>query len=91
MNPRLHNVRFTLAWIFNILVYLMSCWIALTFGTVLGNVEFDIICLAWLAGLAVTWAVVEPAEIVGVALLPRLFEGGPLGKLRGWCKDLGFY
>ena len=64
MSSRLHLLRFTLAWIFNILLFISFCLLAIIFGVTMGPAQVQEIILAWVLSLGFTWIVVEPTEIL---------------------------
>ena len=88
---RLRTFRFTMAWGFNIALYLVAAWTALTFGVMYDEPAFAEILLAWLAGLAFTWLVIEPSEVAGLILFPRLFDNERVAYCRNKCKEIGIY
>ena len=79
------------AWGLNILVYLLSCWVALTFAVKFSQPQFATLLLAWLAGLIFTWGVIEPSEVLGLVLFPRLANNDHIMKCREKCKETGIY
>ena len=91
MDPTLHLVRYTLAWMFNLGIFFMFCILALTYGVILGPPTFDLILIAWVMGLVFTWAVIEPSEVLGIVLFPSLAENECVMKIREKCKDYGIY
>ena len=44
-----------------------------------------------LLALGFTWAVVEPAEVLGIVLLPALSNNAHVMACQAWCKDLGLW
>ena len=85
-------LRFTLAWLFAVAVYLAAALVCLVYGVLFDEPSFQLLVLAWFAALIFTWAVVEPAEIVGLSVFQRIFKGSDrLDRCRNWCKDLGIY
>ena len=91
IGPRLIRFRFGVAWSFNILLYLISAWIALTFGVMFDEPAFAELLLAWLAGLGFTWLVIEPGEVAGLVCFPKLFNNDRVANCRNKCKELGIY
>ena len=91
MNRRLHLLRFLLAWLLNLAVYLAACIVSLTYGVLFEPPALRELLFAWLAALVFTWLVVEPGEIVGMVLFPRLFNNRRIAACRAKCKELGIY
>ena len=87
----LHIFRFTLAWAFNLALYIVAAIYALVSGILYGAPEFREMLIAWLAGLIFTWAVIEPGEVIGIVVFPRLFNSRAIAKCREKCKDAGIY
>ena len=81
-------VRFSLAWAFNVALYILACLVALTYGVMFGAPEFSELLIAWLAGLSFTWLVVEPAEVCGLVLCPKLLNNDYVERCRTKAKDL---
>jgi hypothetical protein len=89
--PATRMLRFSLAWGLNMGLYVLACLATITYGVLLTAEVFNVITLAWLAGLVVVWLVIEPAEVLGIVLLPQLSENGPIMWCRNKCKELGIY
>ena len=89
--PRLRLLRFTLAWVINLISYTAACLIVLIYGALFEAPAFNELLLAWVAALVFTWLVIEPAEVLGLVLLPSVQKNGMLMSCRQQCKDLGFY
>ena len=64
MSSRLHLLRFMLAWVFNILLFISFCLLAIIFGVTMGPAQVHEVILAWVLSLGFTWIVVEPTEIL---------------------------
>lgn len=91
MHPKLHLLRFTLAWGINLAVYFAACLAALVYGVLFQAPAFTELLLAWVLALGFTWAVIEPSEVLGLVLFPTLANNKRLQQCRAKCKDLGFF
>lgn len=91
MSRRVHLSRFTLAWSVAIIVYLLACWLALTYGVMFEAPAFTELLIAWLLSLAFTWIVVEPGEVLGLVLFPSLASNERLMACREKLKELGIW
>ena len=80
-----------LVWILNFSISLVFCILALSYGVVLGAPTFDMLLLAWVAGLIFTWTVIEPSEVLGMVLLPMASESDRVQRCRNKLKELGIY
>ena len=87
LSPRLHLFRFTLAWVVTVLIFLVFCLFAITYGVTMGPSQVNEVMLAWLLALVFTWALVEPTEVM-VVIAARKNE--TLLNLRNKLRDYGF-
>ena len=88
---RLQWIRFTCAWSSIITLFLFANISVLSFSVGFSEIGFNLLVIAWLAGLVFTWLVVEPAEVAAMVLLPKLFAGERIQACRAKLKDLGIY
>ena len=91
LGPRMHLARYTAAWTFNILLFLVLCLFALAYGIAMGAPEVQTVVFAWIACLIFTWAIIEPGEVLALILFPQLANNDRIMACREKLKDLGIY
>merc|ERR1711998_807669 len=63
MHPGIHLLRFTLAWLFNVFMFLLFCFFAIVYGMTMGPAQVNDVMLAWVVSLLFTWAIAEPGQV----------------------------
>ena len=56
--------------------------VALAYGLMFEDTAFSELLIAWLVALIFTWLVIEPGEVLGLVLFPKLMNG-KRAKVRG--------
>ena len=85
------NLRRATGWLLNLAIFGV-CWaICFTYGVLAGNVTFTEVMRTWLAAFVLAFFVVEPSEVIVLALIPALEENRCIMKLREKAKEYGFY
>ena len=72
--PREHCVRSSLAWLFNYLVFFFALLVALIYALKFGEVTMSKALITWAVAYGWTFAIVEPVQVVILALSPCLFD-----------------
>jgi len=88
--PRRRMVRFTLGWLANIAILLFIMWMNLTYSVMLGRSTFRIVLVTWFLSLGQTFLVIEPFEVLGITVLPSLFQAECCAETRFKMKEWGF-
>jgi len=82
--------RWITCWTINLTVFIILWLGNYTFGATFGVDVMESILIAWAAGLFQTFIIVEPAEVLGLVLLPSLAECSCIAKCRNDLKEYGF-
>jgi len=64
--------RLRLAWAFNLLVMLLACLVSVIYALKFGDEETRNMCLSWLIAYGVTFAIVEPVQVLVLTCAPNL-------------------
>jgi hypothetical protein len=94
LHPWLFRIRLFLAWLINFAIFGAALFTNLMFGVTFDEPGFRELIVAWAAGLFFTWAVIEPAEVAGLLILPKLVSARCAERMdacRNKCKDAGIY
>jgi hypothetical protein len=83
--------RRIVGWLLNLAVYIIMWLVNLIYGALAGDVEFNLAMRTWLSAFVLAFFLVEPSEILILALLPQLEENPCVMKVREKLKDWGFY
>jgi len=73
-SPLTFAVRQALAWAFNMLVLLLACFVSVIYALKFEEQETRNMCMAWLIAYGVTFAIVEPLQVLVIACLPCLSD-----------------
>lgn len=83
------------SWLVCETIYALSLWLAVGYGRYLEPEETTALLLDWLIGTAVTWFMIEPAQILTIAALPCIFKSDLCDKVQEWLSccglDLSFF
>ena len=79
------------SWAINCFVYFMLCWMVITYAMRFGEVKTRQWLLSWVVASAHAWLVIEPAEVILIALLPQLLENKCISNCKEFLKELGVY
>jgi len=82
--------RWITCWVINLAVFVVLWLGNYTFGATFGVDVMNSVLIAWAAGLFQTFCIVEPAEVLGLVLLPSLAECSVIAKCRSDLKEYGF-
>jgi len=82
-------LRWTIGWGINIAIFIMLALGNYVYGSMFGPITMHGIIMAWVAGLFQTFVIVEPAQVVGLVLLPSVANNKYVGKIITNCKEYG--
>ena len=83
-------IRWTIAWTINLAAFVLLLAINFVYGVLHKPDVFMVVLAAWGAALVQTFLIVEPAEVLGMVLLPGLANHPLVAQCRAQCKELGF-
>ena len=81
--------RITLAWLFNIVFYLIMCWFTYTYAILFGPEETNGWLMSFVLASGNAWLIIEPFEVVLLVMLPFLFDNKCVANCRETAKELG--
>jgi len=85
--PCVYNTRLALAWVFNFGILLVACFFSIIYALKFQELATRNMCMAWLVAYGVTFAVVEPVQVLMIACLPSLSdEDTRCGRYCGRCR-----
>ena len=67
-------MRRALAWSLSVFFMLASCWYALVIALRFGEDGIRSMAISWLLAYGLTFALIEPVQIVVIVSLPMLFD-----------------
>ena len=67
-----YGVRLTMAWTFNFFIIGLGLLLGIIFGAKFGEETTRKMVIAWLFAYGVTFAIVEPVQVIALAALPML-------------------
>mmetsp|Transcript_20586 Transcript_20586/g.52395 ORF Transcript_20586/g.52395 Transcript_20586/m.52395 type:complete len:522 (+) Transcript_20586:3-1568(+) len=86
-SPFVYNTRVLLAWAFNVGVLMVACFFSIVYALKFQEAATRNMCMAWLVAYGVTFAVVEPVQVIVIALAPSLSdEDSRVGRFCGRCR-----
>ena len=68
------RIRQALAWSFNFAIVGMGCLICIILGAMFGENQVQVMALGWLTSYAITFAIVEPFQVLVLSAGPCLFN-----------------
>ena len=83
-------IRWTIAWTLNLAGFVLLLAINFTYGVLHKPEVFKIVLVAWAAALIQTFFIVEPAEVLGMVLVPGLANHPLIANCRANLKEYGF-
>ena len=75
------TARWTLAWIVNVVLYIVLVGVNFIYAVQFGNVAYEQVLAAWVLSLSTSFFVAEPAQVLGSVLIPYLTSNE---KVQGW-------
>uniref|UniRef100_A0A7S2IYL5 EF-hand domain-containing protein n=1 Tax=Haptolina brevifila TaxID=156173 RepID=A0A7S2IYL5_9EUKA len=86
-SPCEYKIRQVMAWSFNVSTLLAFLFVSLIYGLKFGNQQTKNMCLSWLMSYGITFAIVEPFQVLLLACAPCLFnEETRVGRWCGRCR-----
>jgi len=86
-SPCAYNTRMLLAWLFNVGVLLVGCFFSVIYALKFQEEATRNMCMAWLVAYGVTFAFVEPFQVLVIACFPGLSnEDTACGRFCGRCR-----
>ena len=73
-DPRVYRARMMLAWLVNFMVFTVCGMHAVVYGRMFGKRRTADMLVGWLMASGQTWGIVEPTQVVMLALLPLLIK-----------------
>ena len=85
--PVEYTVRYTLAWLFNIAVLLVACFVSIIYALKFHDKATKKMAISWLIAYGVTFAIVEPLQVLIITCAPCIFdEDRKCGRLMVRCR-----
>lgn len=85
------KLRRICSWAVNCTIYFMLCWMVITYAMQFGEKKTHQWLLSWVVASCHAWLVIEPAEVILIALLPQLLENRCISNCKEFAKELGVY
>merc|ERR1719263_1002918 len=85
------SLRRKFSWAFNFFVFFMMCWMVITYALQFGEEKTQDWLLGWVVSSAHAWLIIEPLEVIILALFPVLLENECVANARETAKELGLY
>merc|ERR1719263_232559 len=85
------SLRRKFSWAFNFFVFFMLSWMVITYAMQFGEEKTREWLLSWVVASAHAWLIIEPFEVIILALFPTLLENECVGNMRETAKELGLY
>ena len=73
-DPRVYRARMMFAWLLNFMVFTVCGMHAVVYGRMFGKRRTTDMLVGWLMASGQTWGIVEPTQVVMLALLPLLIK-----------------
>ena len=85
------KLRRICSWAVNCTIYFMLCRMVITYAMQFGETKTHQWLLSWVVASCHAWLVIEPAEVILIALLPQLLENRCISNCKEFAKELGVY
>ena len=70
------------AWLFNLAWFAAAEVLTIVYGVGFGRAKTKAMFLGWLTASGMMWGVIEPVQVVLIALLPRLLDNEKVARAR---------
>ena len=77
-----YRCRSGFAWLFNLAWFAAAEVLTIVYGVGFGRAKTKAMFLGWLTASAMMWGVIEPVQVVLIALLPRLLDNEKVARAR---------
>ena len=77
-----YRCRSGFAWLFNLAWFAAAEVLTIVYGVGFGRAKTKAMFLGWLTASGMMWGVIEPVQVVLIALLPRLLDNEKVARAR---------
>jgi hypothetical protein len=82
-----YNMRQAIAWAFNLLIIAIAYFFSIIFALKFQEVAMRNMALTWVIAYGVTFAIVEPVQVLVIAVFPSLMNSDTrVGRFCGRCR-----
>ena len=79
------------SWAFNCFTFFMLNLMVVTYAMQFGEDKTKLWLMSWVIASVHAWVIIEPAEVILIALVPQLLENQCVANCREFAKEMGFY
>ena len=83
--------RYVVAWLVAFITFFMMAWFCLTMAVMFGEEKTQQWMLSLVIASSQSWIIIEPFEVIFLALFPSLLDNACIANTRDTLKELGLY